>query len=276
MLFEDNSSESSMMRWIILCMTLLCLSSSGLARIGILGALPREVRLFQEEMKVEKVVDEGGRTFMMGKLWGKDVVLGISLYGKVNAGVAAQLMMTLFDVKKLIFTGVAGALDPDLRPGDVLISTDVVQHDFGRWIPEKFELWEVVVSEKEKVTFFRADSVLVLLALRAGKKTDLKPVEGETESHEPRVIAGRLVTGDQFIAWEEKRRELWEGFQALAVDMEGGAVAQVCFQNSVPFVIIRCISDLADESAEFDYEQFVEIAADNSAKLVKRIIIDLD
>ena len=246
------------------------------AQTGILEALSREVRLLKNEMTVIQEKSEAGRVFYVGKIKGKDVVIATSSVGKVNGAVTAQLMITLFGIRRMISTGVAGGVDPKLSTGDIVVSDRVIQHDFGVWSSDQFEVRTVPVFEDEDAPFFCSDSELVNRAIDVGHKIQFIPVPGQGHGRQPKLVTGLLATGDQFIASDVKKEWLWETLRARAVDMEGGAVAQVCCQNDVPFLIIRCISDLANARAEVDYDRFVDTAAENSARLVLALLETLE
>jgi len=259
-------------RWIFVHCVSIALSAIVYSQTGILGALPREIRILRNAMSSANEVSRAGHVFVTGKLQGKDVVIGASLYGKVNAAATAQLMITLFKVDRLVVTGVAGAIDSELSPGDIVVSTDVVQHDFGKWTESGFDVWEVPVTENDRLKFFKADTVLVRLIQKAAHGVHWIPLPIGSTPRLPRVTSGRLATGDQFIASQKKRAWIQEALHASAVDMEGAAVAQVCFQNRIPFVILRSISDFSDDAAEDDYTRWADVAAENSAKLVMAML----
>jgi len=230
-------------------------------RIAIMGAMDEEIALIKKEMEIESVVTRARMDFIQGRFENQEVVLVRSGIGKVNAAVCTQILIDEFQIGALIFTGVAGAVNEFLTIGDIVISQDAVQHDvdataFG------YELGHVPRME-EKI--FIADRDLVALALKSSE--DLK-----FEGRHPKVMVGTVLSGDQFVACPEKVQKLREHFQGHCTEMEGAAVAHVCTLNSVPFVVIRSMSDKADGSAHMNFQEFVEQAAHNSYQMVKNMM----
>lgn len=236
-------------------------------RFGIISALDEELTLIKEDMQIEKVDTVAQRIFIVGKIDGLDCFCVKAGVGKVNAALTAEILILKYNIDALIFTGVAGGINPKLNIGDIVISKKIVHHDFGIIMPHKFEPFDTIG--------FLADSLLIEIAQEAAEKTELTPVPekiGSKENLFPKFVIGRIATGDQFIASEQKRQWLEKLFHADCVEMEGAAVAQVCNINKVPFVIIRCLSDLANEKADVDFEAFLPYAAKNSSLLVQEII----
>lgn len=226
-------------------------------RLGIIGAMELEVETLKAQMKVEEIVTRASMQFYKGTLEGTKVVVVKSGIGKINAALCVQILVDVFKVSYIINTGVAGSLNADLNIGDIVISSDAVHHDvdvriFG------YALGEVPgIGTRE----FKADEKLVALA----EKCCLE-VNPDTN-----VRVGRIVSGDQFISSREVKDALITNFQGLCTEMEGASIAQGAYLNQVPFVIIRAISDKADDSAEEDYPTFERKAAIHCANLVKEI-----
>ena len=241
------------------------------SQIGILGAVSKEIDTIIKSLEEPCVIKISGQSFYTGRLHGNDVVLGLSLPGKVNASATAQLMIHVMGCSTFIFTGVAGAVNTDLHVGDIILARDVVQHDYGRWDPDHFTPWKFPTQTTERLLAIPGDSTLIHRCLRCAQILDLS-----IDGIHPLIRTGRIASGDQFIAWGEKRKWIWDVFKADVVDMESSAIAQVCYQNGVPFLIIRCVSDLADEQAESDYKRFLEKVAHKSALLVIELIHDLN
>jgi adenosylhomocysteine nucleosidase len=212
--------------------------------IGILAALEMEISPLIGKMQVEHRELGLGRTFYRGLLEGQDVVMGVSGVGKIKAAACAQFLVDRFSIEKLILVGTAGAINPRLKVGDVVISRRVLEHDsdLGPYFKDKIErLW------------YQSDNGLVELALGAAMRLGLRE----------RTHLGSVLTGDQAITLPEQRQRLWETFGGDCVEMEGAAVAWVCTRNGVPFVIIRAISDLAGSDSltpdlQRAQQQFVE------------------
>ena len=226
--------------------------------IGIIGAMEEEVAHLKEAMQVEKTVERAAMTFVKGKLDGKDVVVVRSGIGKVNAGICAQILADLFEVDTLINTGVAGSLDAALDIGDIVISTDAVQHDI-----DVSALGDPVGQIPRMDTFaFPADERLVQLAVQANE-------EANPDIH---TFTGRVVSGDQFVSDGAVKERLVTQFQAKCTEMEGAAIAQAAYLNKISCVIIRAISDKADNSSTMDYPTFEKQAITHTVRLVRNLM----
>lgn len=227
-------------------------------RIGIIGAMDLEVEHLKGEMQISRIVDKAGMEFYTGTLKGVDVVIVRSGIGKVNAGLCAQILADVFQVTHIINTGVAGSLNAKLDIGDILISRDALYHDvdvriFG------YQLGEVPQMGCRE---FKADKAMMEAAVSSCKEVN-------PDIH---VEVGRILSGDQFISDKAKKETLIADFQGDCTEMEGAAIAHSAYLNKIPFVIIRAISDKADDSAEMDYPTFEREAAKHSAKLVEHMI----
>jgi len=204
-------------------------------------------------------------------LRGRPVVVALSGIGKVNAAITTTLMLEHFHPSEVIFTGIAGVVDPALSPGDLVIGTEVGYHDYGALRPDSLEHWRTrnPISNESNHLYFPCDTRLVQLAYTASQVTKL---ERTGDSVVPWIIKGRIVTGDEFISSEAATVALHKQLQASATEMEGAAVAQVCWQQRVPFVVIRSMSDKAGNNAHLDMQSFYHIAARNSANLVMNLV----
>ena len=226
--------------------------------IGIIGAMEEEVAHLKEAMQVEETVERAAMTFVKGKLDGKDVVVVRSGIGKVNAGICAQILADLFEVDTLINTGVAGSLDAAIDIGDIVISTDAVQHDM-----DVSALGDPVGQIPRMDTFaFPADERLVQLAVQANE-------EANPDIH---TFTGRVVSGDQFVSDGAVKERLVTQFQAKCTEMEGAAIAQAAYLNKISCVIIRAISDKADNSSTMDYAAFEKQAITHTVRLVRNLM----
>lgn len=220
--------------------------------IGIIGAVDEEAAEIKKEIKDIKEEVISGIPFFRGKFNEKEIVFVQSGIGKVNAAITATLLIEKFNVKTVIFSGVAGSLNKDLKVGDVVAGVDVIQHDvdataFG---------YKIGQIPQMKQWAFESDKNL------------LEKVQNI--SH--KVILGRILTGDQFISKKDVKIKLGKDFSALCVDMESGAVAQVCSRLNVKFLIIRSISDSITDESDIEYCSFVKLAAKNSKEILKEII----
>ena len=227
-------------------------------KIGIIGAMELEVETLKEKMKINNIVKKASMDFHEGSLNDVEVVIVRSGIGKVNAGICVQILADLFHVTHIINTGVAGSLNPSIDIGDIVISTDAMYHDVDATV-FGYQPGEIPqLGQRE----FIADPSLIALAKVACE--DVNP-----DIH---AFSGRVVSGDQFISDKAVKERLVNVFEGFCAEMEGAAIAQASTLNHIPFVIIRAISDKADESAEMDYPSFERKAAADCAKLVAHMI----
>ena len=230
-------------------------------RIGIIGAMEEEVAQLKKEMQEEEILDYASMQFCKGILCGKDIVVVRSGIGKVNAGICAQILADKFDVDILINTGIAGSLDATIDIGDMVISTDLVEHDMDASI-----FGDPVGQIPRMDTFsFPADPSLVEKAVAANQEVN----------PDIQTFTGRIVSGDQFVSDQAKKAWIVKNFQACCAEMEGASIAQTAYLNNIPFLIVRAISDKADDSAEMDYAEFERMAIDNSVKLIMAMAEEL-
>ena len=246
---------------IVVCAAIVMQPSKNPERIGVIGAMPEEVETLKAAMSVEHTEEISGMEFYVGTLDDCDVVVVQCGIGKVNAGVCAQLLINKFNVKAIINTGAAGSLDNRLDIEDFVVSTDAVQHDYDV-SPIGYEKGEIPYTGKFA---FEADKELRALAVKAIKE----------KASDVNYLEGRVCSGDQFISSQAQKDTILANFGGLCCDMEGGAIAHVCYLNDTPFVIIRAISDKADGSAPEDYTEFEENAAKRSAKVVEYLLWEL-
>ncbi|MCI9188150.1 MAG: 5'-methylthioadenosine/adenosylhomocysteine nucleosidase [Lachnospiraceae bacterium] len=227
-------------------------------KIGIIGAMEPEVEELKKEMDLTAVIRKAGMDFHDGTLNGTPVVIVRCGIGKVNAALCVQILADEFKVSHVINTGVAGALNPRLDIGDILISRDAIHHDMD------VRIFGYRLGEVPQMGFleFKADEKLMALAKEACEKAN----------PDTNVMYGRVVSGDQFISSKEVKEHLISEFQGDCAEMEGASIAHGAYLNNIPFVIIRAISDKADDSAEMDYPTFETAAARHSAALVKELI----
>ena len=241
---------------------------------AILGAFYQEIALLKDRLDApqERLIE--GMRFVRGTLNGRPVTVAWTGVGKVNAAVVTALMIEHFKPERLIFTGIAGAVDPNLEPGDIIVAERSAHHDMGLLWEGGFDRGGVTnpISGDENPTFFEADEVLLATAEQASARVQWRPVETAQGQRLPQVRQGVIVTGDTFIASRTKCEELARELSADAVEMEGAAVAQVCFQQGVGCLVIRSISDKADEDAIADKQTFYGVASENSARLVVQIV----
>ena len=241
---------------------------------AILGAFEREITLLEDELTDTQEQRIEGIKFVSGELSGKRVVIAFTGIGKVNAAMTTTLLIEHFQPDKVIFTGIAGAVNRQLQPGDIVIAEKTAHHDMGTIWPEG--LFHKGVKNRldgwENPVFFPADEQLLELAERAAEQIELGTIRMSTTERAPKIVKGVVVTGDAFIASTDKCTELRKKLGADAVEMEGAAVAQICYQRQIGYLVIRSISDKADEGAVLDKQTFYIMAAKNSAGLVAEIV----
>lgn len=229
-----------------------------MSKIGIIGAMELEVEELKSMMNVEHIVEKASMKFFEGTLNNANVVVVQCGIGKVNAGMCVQILADCFNVTHIINTGVAGSLNADLDIGDILISTEAVYHDMDV-SPLGYEIGQVPGIN---VKCFPADKAMVDAAKESCEKvnTDIN------------VMTGRVASGDQFIASKEVKEKIIADVAGYCAEMEGAAIAHAAYLNKIPFVVVRAISDKADNSAEMDYPTFEKAAAGHCAALVMDFI----
>ena len=256
---------------------LLLVSGVGTANaspVAILGAFDEEVTILEKQLVDPKTHTIEGIQFLTGTLNNQDVVITRTGVGKVNAAMTATLIIEHFHPNRVIFTGVAGGLNPDLQLGDIVIAQKTAQHDLGRLESAEIENTSVrnPINGKRNPVFFPADPGLLQIAETALDGIELNPFQTPQGQRLPRIIKGTVVTGDVFVASDAKKTALHKNLGADAVEMEGAAVAQICWQHNVPCLVIRSLSDNAGANASEDFKKYYKIAARNSAALVARIV----
>ncbi|PJI09906.1 MULTISPECIES: 5'-methylthioadenosine/adenosylhomocysteine nucleosidase [Clostridium] len=225
--------------------------------IGIIGAMDEELKLLLSEMELEKKEEKANMTFNSGKLMGKNVVVVRCGIGKVNAAICTQVLADDFHVDYVINVGVAGGIGKDILPGDIVIADSLVEHDM-----DASAFGDKVGQIPRMDTFdFKCDTKLIKTAKKVCDKFDTQ-----------KAYIGRIATGDQFVADIDKIRWLNSEFGAVACEMEGGSIAHTAYLNKIPFVVIRSISDNANNGAHMDYEKFLPIAIKNSSTILKNMI----
>lgn len=229
--------------------------------LGIIGAMEVEVKELREMMENPQAQTVAGMTFYQGTIKGKEVVVVRSGIGKVNAGICSQILVDRYQVDGIINTGIAGSLRNEINIGDIVLATVAVQHDvdatgFG------YPLGEI---PQMGIKEFPADEKLRTLAEACSKKAN----------PDIQVFCGRVASGDQFISSREKKNWIQANFDAYCTEMEGAAIAQAAYLNNIPYLVVRAISDKADDSANMDYSEFEAKAVENSVRLMAAMIAEL-
>lgn len=223
-------------------------------KFGIIGALDEEVRLLRESMIIEKETSTYGTTFIEGSYNGCPMVIVTCGVGTINAAVCASTIIREFGAEAVINIGVAGSLSREMKVMDVVLSEDVIFHDADRSILKKFY---------PHCESFKADKKLIDLCTTA-----LDSIDGRSYDYK----LGRIATGDYFISSTEEKNKIISDVNPLCVEMEGASIAQVAVMNDVPFLIIRAMSDNADEDADESFDTLLERAAKHSSQLMLRML----
>ena len=226
--------------------------------IGIIGAMEVEVAILKEKMEDVRIIKKASMDFYEGILAGKKVVVVRSGIGKVNAGICAQILADVFSVDAIINTGIAGSLNKNINIGDIVLSTDVVQHDMDA---TGFGYRKGQIPQMP-VFFFNADENLRRLAAEVCREVN----------PDIQVFEGRIASGDQFVCDQDVKNQIVSDFSAYATEMEGAAIGQAAYLNEIPFLVVRAISDKADGSAQMDYSEFEKAAVDHSVRLTLNML----
>lgn len=226
--------------------------------IGIIGAMEEEVAILKEKMSEVTVLEKAGMEFFKGILGGQQVVVIRSGIGKVNAGICTQILADVFQVNAVINTGIAGSLKVEINIGDIVLSTDTMQHD----VDAREFGYEIGQVPRMDTRTFPADDRLRETALQVCRKVN----------PEIQVFEGRVASGDQFVADKETKEKIIANTQAYCTEMEGAAIGQAAYLNGIPYLVIRAISDKADDSAHMDYPAFEKEAIRHTVNLVENMM----
>ena len=227
-----------------------------MTKLGIIGAMQVEVEILLGQMENKTTRTVAGSHFHEGVLDGLEAVVVQCGVGKVNAALCAQILCDCFGVTHLVNTGIAGSLCAELDIGDLVVSRDAMYHDFD-CVHFGYPFGRVPGME---VTAFPADETLARFAFEAAEAVN----PGHT-------VQGRIASGDKFVAEKGVKAAITAATDGLCTEMEGAAIAQTAYRNGVPFVILRAISDKADDSAQMDYPTFERIAAHRCAEVTRRL-----
>ena len=225
--------------------------------LGIIGAMEEEVAGLKDKMTVSRTIKKASMEFWEGVLEGTSVVVVRCGVGKVNAAICAQILADEFHVTAIVNTGIAGSLKKEINIGDIVLSTDALQHDMDA---TGFGYSYGVIPQMDN-SIFQGDEKLLTLA-----KECCEQVNPDIS-----VFSGRVVSGDQFISDKGKKDWIAQQFHGFCTEMEGAAIAQTAYLNQIPFLIIRTISDKADDSAHMDYAEFERKAIQHSVNLMTEI-----
>lgn len=222
--------------------------------LGIIGAMDEEVAKIKEQMQDVSVATKAAMDFYKGTLNGLEVVVVRSGIGKVNAAMCTQILSDVYHVNAIINTGIAGSLNAAIDIGDIVLSTDTLEHDMDA-VAFGYPLGQI---PRMDTLSFEADCKLRGMAKLACEKVN-------ADVH---VFEGRVVSGDQFVSDKKKKQWLVDNFNGYCTEMEGAAIAHAAYLNDIPYLVIRAISDKADDSASVDYPTFEAKAIEHSVKLI--------
>ncbi|HEY5585341.1 MAG TPA: 5'-methylthioadenosine/adenosylhomocysteine nucleosidase [Ruminiclostridium sp.] len=251
--------------------------------IGIIGAMQQEIKLLAESMKIIETKTIGMREYYLGKLFGKDVVLVFSKCGKVAAASTVTTLIEMFKVNLVLFTGVAGGADKALNIGDIVIADRLVQHDMDASALPGFRKFEIPLLG---IDTFKSSDKMVSLAKHSAQHYISEYMRDDVSQCDleefnivlPNVVVGTVASGDQFVADSQKVRSLVNEISNLkCIEMEGAAVAQVCYEHNVDYMVFRVISDKADEHASINFPKFIEKTASHFTRgIIERFITEID
>ena len=227
--------------------------------IGILCAMKEELEPILEKVEIKEVIEYGRNKFYKAKFNNMDLILAYSKIGKVNSATTATIMIEKFGAQKLLFSGVAGAVDEDLKIGDLVIADKTCQHDVDLTV---FGYEPGYIPESK--VYFECDKNLNLIAKKVAEKMNVRLKEG--------IIA----SGDQFVHSKERKEWIKKTFNAIAIEMEGGAVGCVAWTLNIPFFMLRAISDTAEEGAGVDFDEFLEESSKVSAEFLIKMLKEID
>jgi adenosylhomocysteine nucleosidase len=245
--------------------------------IGIMGAMPEEIEGVVALLDNCKASTMGKRTYFTGQINGIDTVVVFSRWGKVAAATTVTTLIHEFQITELLFTGVAGAINPELKIGDIVLAQRLIQHDMdARPLMKQYEI--PLLSQ----TYFESDSSHLAMASKAiGTLIESKSLHAVIDEaalvafsiDEPKLFMGDIASGDQFFSSNEQKHALSTQLpEVLCVEMEGAAVAQVCYEYEIPFSIIRTISDVADDQSHIDFPSFIkQISSKYSTEIIRTI-----
>lgn len=253
-------------------------SKNFMRRVGVLGAMPEEINGIVSLLQNKTEVVKGKRTYYFGEIDNVEVVVVFSRWGKVASATTVTHLIVEFGITELVFTGVAGAISSGLNIGDIVIASSLVQHDMdARPIMRQFE-----IPLLEKTMLFPPEEMLNMAIENIGELVGGQRLLGLLSAKQkemfslvnPKLVVGQIASGDRFFANNAEKESLSVMLpDVLCVEMEGAAVAQVCFEYDIPYVVIRTISDEANDNSVVDFREFVsQIASKFGVEIVKKMI----
>ena len=245
-------------------------------RIGIMSAIPQEHTALTASFSGQETVRNiGGLEFAVGALEDRPVVVVQAGIGKVNAALVSSILIREFGCDLVVFSGVAGGIDPTLKVGDIVIGQRLVQYDYGALADERITTYQPGVPplpHVDQTHGYEPDRHLLKRIEGILAQTDLPPVTADGEERTPAISFGTILSGDTFMNCEATRRRLFNEFDAQAIEMEGAAVAQIAERFGVDYLVIRALSDLAGADSHLDFPTFLEDAADIAATITRAVL----
>jgi adenosylhomocysteine nucleosidase len=233
--------------------------------IGLICAIPRELDALRDALTDTRTDALAHTQFITGVLDGHAVVLAGSGMGKVNAALVTTVLAGRFRCRAIVFSGVAGGLDPALAVGDVVVADRVIQHDAGVLENGQVRVYQPghapIINPTDRLGY----PVDPALLARVKERLELVSIPGQ-------IVYGTVLSGDQYLNCHSTRERLLRDFDGRAIEMEGGAVAQVCEVFGLPWLVIRALSDLAGGDALFDFTEFVDQASATSAMILRHLL----
>jgi len=246
--------------------------------IGIISAMKEEIQAIHDLLKIKRKVVKGMRTYYEGTLYDKKVILVFSRWGKVASATTATQLINDFKVSEILFTGVAGAIQPEVSIGDIVIGKELYQHDLDA--SPLVRTYEVPLLGQRSFTTHadkrkKLNSACISFLENIHNYLDTNKLS-EFEISKPKIHVGDIASGDQFISKKEQTSSILKGLPSVkCVEMEGAAVAQVCFEYKIPYSIIRTISDNANHNAHVDFPKFAhDIASTYALAILKNYLTD--
>jgi len=242
--------------------------------LGIMGAMPEEMDKIIATISNKQIVERGSRIYYRGELYGQDVVAVFSRWGKVAAATTATHLILEFNVDRIVFTGVAGGISPELNVGDVVIGQRLYQHDMdARPLMRRFEI-PLTGKTSYETPLQNVDTMAQAVHNFLINNKEFRKILIENNINNPKMLIGDIASGDLFISSKEMKNALIKNLPSVVcAEMEGAAVAQVCDDFGVPLVVVRVISDSADEQAHITAIGFVnQHASDYSLSILKEYI----
>ncbi|GAB1415526.1 5'-methylthioadenosine/adenosylhomocysteine nucleosidase [Paludibacter sp.] len=245
-------------------------------RLGIIGAMPEELDLIIDSVENKEIFERGSRIYYKGSLFGQEVVVVFSRWGKVAAATTVTNLILEFKVDRIVFTGVAGGIAPDVKVGDIVIAQRLFQHDMdARPLMRRFE---VPLTGKTSYEINPEDQKIMVEAVHVFLKTakDFRKILSEQNITNPKLIVGDIASGDLFISTFEMKNALLRNLPSVVcAEMEGAAVAQVCDDYGVPLTVVRVISDTADNNEFVSFVGFINQHAGQYSRLILKEYIKL-